>query len=52
MLKICVILQLEQREREKKKGSQVPTTTLRFSQSAKINNMMCLLKGDMTYVST
>ena len=52
VLIISVILQLEQRKRDKKKGSRVPTTTLRFSQSAKINYMMCLLKGDMTYVST
>ncbi len=51
MLIISVILQLEQRKREKKKSSPGSSDTTPEQKSRCLNKLQ-IRKGDMTYVST
>ena len=50
VLIICVILQLEQRKRDKKESFRSLENYTEVFQSADIY-FICLLKGDMTYVN-
>ena len=50
MLIICVILQLEQRKRDKKESFRSLENYTEVFRSADIY-FICLLKGDMTYVN-